>query len=834
MEHLRLPRGAVLTEVDLVPYVADKDYLGVPFLSYPVQKGFSHALSISGQSEFRVYNTLHPTPVPDLERFLQTWLFFGLLQEVLGPSYCHEDFVRVVRDSSGERQVLTTNKLLPLLNQWVPSATERARSSDAWCNHLATCLNAVARSFAVQDAPFNPKISFSIASTAELIAGAATHFFKVGYRFVHAWGETLSKSSQIQQMYSNGWCKNEAHVSSKKFASTQMLHFLSKMLKHDAYRSHQACQPQQCIAGQIDLATYEPKHRDENCDCTLISVEEEKLNNILEQGSLPLLRFRKDTAYDNGHIELVVSTETSSYIALSHVWADGLGNPHNNALPRCQILWLHGLMGRSNEGSDQHDEQDSGSLYWLDTLCCPAKPGLGKTTTLGMMKNIYKNASHVLVLDLSLQAYNVEEMCMFEACSRVFSSPWLRRLWTLQEGAFAKSLLIQFRDRPITLAEIFTSLKDTFKSEVCQDRELVYDLAPHYRAFSNYVGDQAKVDLRLVSKALRYRSVSVATDEPLCLANLFDLNVNLATLETGRMEKMWQLLSLSHRVPSGIVFFEGPKMKQKGYRWAPATLLGLEFRLESHTVSQSDLPECATLNPNGLVVDFAGILLSAPKPLAYLRPELQQSREALLARTIHIRHTHTGRWWFLSYPPHTDLNYMKRLQQRSLYLSLQEDLMPHAFILSPLPKRSHSIGVGRRGLFAAISEIVDGIHYVQGRICAVLKEHTTAYQEVLSVADYIARGLQQNEATNLVPLVHQVKSQNDNESYLSVPNLTTKLEAAAHEAFENHPGLKRNLEEISVAGSGEGYFVQLIEDLYQKRYAVMDEILPETTKWCVD
>jgi hypothetical protein len=113
-----------------------------------------------------------------------------------------------------------------------------------------------------------------------------------------------------------------------------MLHFMSKMMKTDAYRSHQACQPGQCTARQIDLAKYKPKHCDENCDCTSISVDEEKLNNTLEQGPFPLLKFGEDAAYNDGQIELVVSTHGSSYVAISHVWPDGLGNPHNNALPR--------------------------------------------------------------------------------------------------------------------------------------------------------------------------------------------------------------------------------------------------------------------------------------------------------------------------------------------------------------------------------------------------------------------------------------------------------------------------------------------------------------------
>lgn len=28
------------------------------------------------------------------------------------------------------------------------------------------------------------------------------------------------------------------------------------------------------------------------------------------------------------------------YVAISHIWADGLGNPKENAMPRCQLMLL--------------------------------------------------------------------------------------------------------------------------------------------------------------------------------------------------------------------------------------------------------------------------------------------------------------------------------------------------------------------------------------------------------------------------------------------------------------------------------------------------------------
>ena len=120
-------------------------------------------------------------------------------------------------------------------------------------------------------------------------------------------------------------------------------------------------------------------------------------------------------------------------MALSHVWADGLGNPYANALPQCQLLRLLSLLQRSNMplGSEDSDQE---LLLWCDTLCCPVKPSEAKTRALVQMKRTYQNATMVLVLDASLQLFNGGLLTPEEMCTRISSSGWTRRLWTLQEG----------------------------------------------------------------------------------------------------------------------------------------------------------------------------------------------------------------------------------------------------------------------------------------------------------------------------------------------------------------------------------------------------------------
>src|ERR1700742_4398169 len=69
---------------------------------------------------------------------------------------------------------------------------------------------------------------------------------------------------------------------------------------------------------------------------------------------------------------------------------------------------------------------------WLDTLLCPIVPEWAKTRSIERIRNVYENASHVLVLDASVRSYSTEGMHPNEILLRIFTSSWMRRLWTLQ------------------------------------------------------------------------------------------------------------------------------------------------------------------------------------------------------------------------------------------------------------------------------------------------------------------------------------------------------------------------------------------------------------------
>jgi hypothetical protein len=74
----------------------------------------------------------------------------------------------------------------------------------------------------------------------------------------------------------------------------------------------------------------------------------------------------------------------------------------------------------------------SSPLLWLDTLCCPAIDGPGKQKAIERLAQVYKAADKVLVLDASLFFLASEGLHVGEIGLRVYTSPWTRRLWTLQ------------------------------------------------------------------------------------------------------------------------------------------------------------------------------------------------------------------------------------------------------------------------------------------------------------------------------------------------------------------------------------------------------------------
>ncbi len=123
-------------------------------------------------------------------------------------------------------------------------------------------------------------------------------------------------------------------------------------------------------------------------------------------------------------------------MSLQKVWADGLGNPFDNSLPRCQVIKVAQLVETLQESVAEKNGGSGSSSgayrFWVDPFCCPVEPE-GKRISLQRIAAVYRNAAHVLVLDKSLSSVPAEGVHPAELALRaVGESPWMRRLWTLQ------------------------------------------------------------------------------------------------------------------------------------------------------------------------------------------------------------------------------------------------------------------------------------------------------------------------------------------------------------------------------------------------------------------
>ena len=438
MEHLPSPLHSLHADQTKVPYVCNKPYDGGPFLTYPVREGKDYvspaASSSPGQLPFWQHEKLHPTPKEELESFFQTWLFFGLIHEILADLCSPQDFIRASQEAT--EKVLSTSNLISITETWISKVV----SGDivATYDHLAECLRITFAALRAVNPAFGQRIKLSIASTAEVLGYAVNKAFHIenmarDNKCPAAWRALIDDASWAESMRAAGWCPSQIFVLCQGALSIQSLYYFSALRQPESPSRHQSCSERKCTAYQNNHDKYTTQHCNSDCKCEELSVNVGAVEAILLKAQIPLLRVVPGQLLADLDLEIISSQPDSQYVALSHVWADGLGNPSANALPRCQLLRLQKLLQWSNMPRDSGDN-DQELLLWCDTLCCPVKPSEAKDRALLQMKRTYRDATMVLVLDASLQLCDSDPSTPEEMCARISSCGWTRRLWTLQEG----------------------------------------------------------------------------------------------------------------------------------------------------------------------------------------------------------------------------------------------------------------------------------------------------------------------------------------------------------------------------------------------------------------
>ncbi|QIW98933.1 hypothetical protein AMS68_004451 [Peltaster fructicola] len=613
MEHLLLPRGAVLASDERARYIAEP-YDNGPFMTYPQRSRFKHIYDtlLPAGNHPRYDALLNQQEARDLEIFLQTWLFFGLLHEVFGDKAPADHFI--VDGGHDGQALLSTLQLSNKIDEWIVQHYHLEERGKDLLEHLVQCILETNRMLKVlrNRLDCDRTLLLVLMSVAETLDEVILETLDKGTRSLPTSWDLYHTDETSRLMISRGWCPSDVKQWRNDFYGFQHIFYLSK-IEQPKIKDHSLCVGKDCAANQYDAAQRPTVHRCADKRCGSIAVDIEAVKGILADGYIALLDVsldETDTQYGL-KVEVVSSREHSIYVALSHVWADGLGNPSGNALPRCQLTFVaNAVQNLAREAG--HDK----ILLWLDTLCCPVKSLTHRLLCIVRMRQIYEEATHVLVLEAALASYGSDELDCVELTARFVYSSWTRRLWTLQEGALARSVWVQLKDKAVDMDVVASQLRQRYQTQFIHSPLLLhlYSTLCKLRHTVNVTDSDRLGGIARLHSAIRRRSVSVASDEPLCLATFLRLNQGdvAQAPESERMKVFWEIYGAAHRgLTRHVIFFTGPRLTTPGFRWSPSTFMAA-VHFWALAVNK-DIDDFATIHPRGLKAKFPAFELLVPQ-----------------------------------------------------------------------------------------------------------------------------------------------------------------------------------------------------------------------------
>ncbi|KAK0471370.1 hypothetical protein IW261DRAFT_896440 [Armillaria novae-zelandiae] len=546
-------------------------------------------------TSFSEYMKVRGAPSPNSDptayaALYQSLFTFGLLESVMEVKI--PESTLLCQDAEG-KIVMTDRYLSDLLQNW----RDRIRQSDEshqcqWAKRVQTTLRQLYEilqahvfhgGYRIFLAGGEISIYLPIACIAEAVT-LSRHVFPLSARTQNtpfSWTalHPLAIDPTTKIMVSNGWCPFIIAILGDamctfSYASTQ------KPYIRDAVEKHHKCTTSACVINTIDTSSYSNRHTMERCTCAYSKPSLEQVCGSLENREIPVVHQLQPN-------DGLISSDGSRtpYIAISHVWADGLGSTTEVGLPTCQINRLASIARRLIPSG----------AFWMDALCVPEKRDLRKRA-IGLMAETYRKADAVLVIDSGIRTCSRSDP-LEERLLRIISSAWMQRLWTLQEALLARKLIFEFADGFSTLDELIPiheeDLFDVLLTHLSAEIFRLTKSQPYVISIGFSIGD--------VARSLRWRTTSRAGDETLAISGLLNVDAfELVNLPAS--QRMRTLLLRVQKLPSNIIFMPGPKLNESGFRWAPRTMM------TSMDVSISISAQYEALcTPRGLIAEYSAV-----------------------------------------------------------------------------------------------------------------------------------------------------------------------------------------------------------------------------------
>ncbi|KAL4781140.1 hypothetical protein BJX76DRAFT_363842 [Aspergillus varians] len=582
---------------------------------------------------------------------IESWLYFGMLHYVFGDQLDQAEFLW---SKDGQKQLLTTRHLHKYVDD-----------EDDWKtnNRGARTVKIVNKVLEVLPR-YWPWIQDGACLAIRLLSLA---LWNVAVKrdgpqpdppFFGAW--TISVANLKDMGLFLGWCPLDVEKCRGAGIQLDTQMYLQQLRRTKLkwnWRTHEACTKTQCVSDNIDKSKYAVRHVYDECSCSHLHADVEQLHTILLDGGIPLVMITPCGEDEFGKqqydIKIVKKRTNKPYVAISHIWADGLGNPEGNSLPYCQLKFLYERarpLLRDKDYIPGYDEKIYGPLYtgavrfahfasnaarrgddsvliWIDTLCIPHQSDV-RGLAIERIRDVYTNASRTMIIDAELMLVDSRLVSKTEICLRVlYCSSWIRRLWTLQEGlAAGDKLFVLLSDKAINIGTIpgmLVNKVDQGEIPIFQQGIATMAAGSWYSYFqepTNFASTFHRLvlgsgDNRNRADVISWTWFNVATrasskdrDRPTVLAGLLNLDVREVLKIKDTDERMLNVYSMLGVFPQDVMFLEGARFEEYGMRWALKTCL---FSGEFSQLTK----ETGDITPRGLQVKIFPSLIALSSDL---------------------------------------------------------------------------------------------------------------------------------------------------------------------------------------------------------------------------
>ncbi|OCT45856.1 hypothetical protein CLCR_01428 [Cladophialophora carrionii] len=611
MDHL--PRASADAVHIEVPYLFDEDcpfkYDNQAWAEYPVRTGWDLDAFFDGDFTNKGRNT-----ATQAASFFQAWLYFGMLHCVTGIPVDTSLFVRT--NDQGSRLVSLVN-LGSYLSRWEEAvstwpADERA-SRTAAADAAAKVLTHTLVQHLGWKTPLPDTVVLSITILHRTLMCAKRSMLTQSDFEPRLNYHQGSRDILDNRLYELGWCRRDV-ARHHQGQSCLVMYYAISLGPRLVPRDHSTCVDTECLALQVDHATYRAQHVTPSCACSHLAVEVNQVCSLIDQGLVPVVRLSPPSGPEEPP-QLHVLAHRDDYVCISHVWANGFGNLEANSLPLCQLERIQRHVNALYQGRSA----DVNVPFWIDTLCVPVQPEnyALRRRAIVQMRTIYEQADKVLVVDVELLRSSTAEASDEEVAMRISYSVWWSRLWTLQEAVCARELYFQFQDGALNGIELVRrsdegysssrhndnhkdkheykhndcgisssfTINDTStskgkcnsKSRWTPSEQIAWEGLNYLRelyAYKEASSDRAS-RATMFLQAVTWRSTSWASDEAICLAGILGLDVHpiLHASPPTSEGRLRTFILLQRLFPAIVLFFSGAKMDVDNFRWAPRTFV---------------------------------------------------------------------------------------------------------------------------------------------------------------------------------------------------------------------------------------------------------------------